>query len=387
MKYVCHDTPRLGLFAFAGDSGARCLRTLATAGAVALAAAVLLSFVDAGTAHGAETTGSLPPIAAAQGNPGRTTELPAGPKLRATVAVTGDVVTIGDFFENAGPLGRIPLFRSPDLGTSGPVPARRVVDLAAAAGLREALTDGLVEVEVSRLARPVEAVAIQRLIAAEALRRPGRSDDVTIDDLEVTFDMPLEPRRADLRSSEPVRVVSFSLAPAGGRFDALVQIDKGETTERLHLRGTVSETVTVATLVRPLARGDTVALEDIQIERQPRTRAAGSRSQVEPRDLAGLQARRSLRPGQPVALGDFMKPQIVVRGDTVTVIYRTSVLQVSSRGQAQQSGAVGELISVLNPQSKRTVHAVVTGPGRVEVSAAPTTMAAAPTGQTPKVTP
>jgi flagella basal body P-ring formation protein FlgA len=60
---------------------------------------------------------------------------------------------------------------------------------------------------------------------------------------------------------------------------------------------------------------------------------------------------------------------------------------VSSRGQAQQSGSVGEMISVLNPQSKRTVHAVVTGPGRVEVSAAPTTVAAAPTGQTSKVTP
>lgn len=387
MKYVCHDAPRLGLFAFAGESGARCLRTLATAGAVALAAAVLLSFVDAGTAHGAETTGSLPPIAAALETTGRTTELPAGPKLRAAVAVTGDVVTIGDFFENAGPLARVPLFRSPDLGTSGPVAARRVVDLAAAAGLREAAADGLVEVEVSRLARPVEAIAVQRLIAAEAMRRPGRSDDVSIDDLEVTFDMPLEPRRADLRSSEPVRVVSFALSPVGGRFDALVQIDKGETTERLHLRGTVTETVTVATLARPLSRGDTVAPEDVLVERQPRSRAAGSRAPIDPREIAGLQARRSLRAGQPVAIGDFMKPQVVTRGDAVTVIYRTSVLQVSSRGQAQQSGSVGELISVLNPQSKRTVHAVVTGPGRVEVSAAPTTMAAAPTGQTSKVTP
>lgn len=387
MKYVCHDAPRPGLFAFAGESGARCLRTFATAGVVALAVAVLLSFAGPGTAQGAETTGSLPAIPAAVESSKRTTELPAGPKLRAVVAVTGDVVTIGDFFENAGPLGRVPLFRSPDLGTSGPVTARRVVDLATAAGLREATLDGLVEVEVSRLARPVEAIAVQRLIAAEAMRRPGRSDDVSIDDLEVTFDMPLEPRRADLRSSEPVRVVSFSLAPAGGRFEALVQIDKGETTERLHLRGTVTETVTVATLARPLSRGDTVAPEDVQIERQPRTRAAGSRAQIDPRDIAGLQARRSLRAGQPVAIGDFMKPQVVTRGDAVTVIYRTSVLQVSSRGQAQQSGSVGEMISVLNPQSKRTVHAVVTGPGRVEVSAAPTTVAAAPTGPTSKVTP
>ena len=368
MKFATHDVPAVGFFSLASDRGCRLARSLAAAAGFALAVSLLLSILDTGTAHGAETG--------------------MQPRLRADVAVTADVVTIADFFEDAGEIGRIALFRAPDLGTTGPVSARRVLDLAAAAGLRDGVSNGVVEVNVTRLARPVESAEIGRLIAAEVVRRPGRTDDVGIDDLDVAFDTPVEPRRADLRSTTPVRVVSFSFVPLGGRFDALVQIDKGDATERLHLRGTVTETATVATLVRPLQRGDIVTVEDIQIERQPRARVAGSRSgSVDPRDYVGQQARRALRAGQPIGLGDFARPQVVARGDTVTLIFRTTAIQVATRGQAQQGGAIGELIAVVNPQSKRTVHAVVTAPGRVEVSTPSTTVAAlAPTGTAPAST-
>jgi flagellar basal body P-ring formation protein FlgA len=356
MKVSSFDKRPVGFFCCRSEAGARLLRSAATAAGIAVAASLVLSILTPDAAHSAET---------------------ARPKLRAAVTVTSDLVTVGDFFDDAGEVGKVALFRAPDLGTTGPVSARRVVDLARAAGLAVVDTDGLVEIPVSRLGRPVESAEIARLVATEALRRPGRNDDVGIDDLDVTFDAPLEPRQADLRSSTPVRVVSFSYVPLGGRFDALVQIDKGETTERLHLRGTVTEMAAIATLSRPMSRGDIVSADDIQIERIPRARVGSLRTVVDSREIAGQQARRSLRAGQPVIAGDFARPQVVARGETVTVIYRTAALQVSGRGIAQQPGAVGDLVAILNPQSKRTVHATVTGLGRVEVSAPATTLAQA----------
>ncbi len=41
------------------------------------------------------------------------------------------------------------------------------------------------------------------------------------------------------------------------------------------------------------------------------------------------------------------------------------------RGQAQDAGALGDTISVQNVQSKRLVQGVVSGPGRVTVTATP----------------
>ena len=42
------------------------------------------------------------------------------------------------------------------------------------------------------------------------------------------------------------------------------------------------------------------------------------------------------------------------------------------RGQAQDAGALGDTIGVLNVQSKRVVQGVITGPGRVQILGAAT---------------
>lgn len=350
MKYSILPERRHCFFDCSSEAGGRLLRSLLGAAGLALLASVLLSIVD--PASGAER-----------------------PVLRSSVAVRAEVVTIGDFFDNAGPVADRPLFRAPDLGTTGPVAAARVVDLARAAGLAEAEAGGLVEVSVTRIARPVEAREMARLIAAEALRRPGHSDGVSLDDLEVTFDTPVEPIAADARSEDPVRVVSLSIAPQTGRFDALVQIDQGEKSDRQRLRGLLVETMPVTVLNRSLARGDTVAAEDLRVERQPRQRFGSGQTVVDPKDVVGLQARRALRAGQAVAPAEFMRPMVVSRGEIVTVLFRTSALRITGRGQALQPGAVGDLVSVLNPQSKRTLHGVVAGPGLVEISPPSTSVA------------
>lgn len=345
MKYSAMRGRRPCLFPCDQDAGALLLRSLLGAAGLALLVTMLLSIVGAVPASSAE---------------------PA--RLRNAVAVVGEVVTLGDFFENAGPLADRPLFRAPDLGTTGPVSAARVVDMARAAGLAGAEANGLVEVAVTRLSRPVESGEIARLIAAETLRRPGHSEDVGIDDVIVSFDDPLAPQAADVRAADPVRVVSLSVTPQSGRFEALVQIDQGEKTDRLRLRGTVAETAQVTVLTRSVTRGDVISADDLRLERQPRTRFATVHGPIDPADVVGRQARRSLRAGQPISASDFARPQVVSRGDVVTVVYRTNALQVTGRGQAQQAGAVGDQVPVLNPQSKRTLHAVVVGAGLVEVA-------------------
>ncbi len=358
MKYDSLRRPRPGLVTFTGEAGERLVRSLLGAAGLAILASVLLAVIAPAPAQSGETSA-----------------------LRASVSVSSDVVTIGDFFENAGSLAERPLFRAPDLGTTGPVSAARVVDMARAAGLAGAEAGGLVEVSVARLARSVESAEIARLIAQEALRRPGFAADTTIDDLEIVFDGPVAPRDADIRSREPIRIVSLSVAPQNGRFDALVQIDQGERNDRVHLRGILTETVSVTVLNRALSRGDLVAAEDIRVDRQPRNRAFGRTAVVEPSEIVGRQARRSMRAGQVIAAADFARPQVIARGETVTVVFRAKALRVTTRGQALAAAAVGDTVSVLNPQSKRTLQGTVTAPGLVEIVAAPAAVAVAKVDQ------
>jgi flagella basal body P-ring formation protein FlgA len=68
-------------------------------------------------------------------------------------------------------------------------------------------------------------------------------------------------------------------------------------------------------------------------------------------------------------MADLMKPEIVARNDTVTIVYQAPGLVLTLRGQAQEAGALGDTIGVLNIDSKRTVQGVISAPGRVTVSA------------------
>ncbi len=58
----------------------------------------------------------------------QTPSAPAAPALKASVTVSGDIVTIGDLVENAGPVADVPIFRAPDLGTTGAVATDRILD-------------------------------------------------------------------------------------------------------------------------------------------------------------------------------------------------------------------------------------------------------------------
>ena len=59
------------------------------------------------------------------------------PRLRASVTVASDIVTLGDLFANAGEHAGVAVFRAPDLGRSGAVAADIVARSAEAAGLTE----------------------------------------------------------------------------------------------------------------------------------------------------------------------------------------------------------------------------------------------------------
>ena len=55
----------------------------------------------------------------------------------------------------------------------------------------------------------------------------------------------------------------------------------------------------------------------------------------------------------------------------MTLVYEVPGIVLTIRGKAHRSAApVGDIVNVLNVQSKRTVQATVTGPGRVTVAAA-----------------
>jgi flagella basal body P-ring formation protein FlgA len=295
--------------------------------------------------------------------PGHALDLDRKPMLRAAVSVKADLVTIGDFFEGAGTLAATPIFRAPDLGHSGTVPARQVLEAAKAAGLFDATTGSVANVVVTHDARPITQDDVRRLIGDAAAKQ---ADLPKGSELQIALDQPFETHNTDARSGDPLRLAGLTFSPITGRFEAIVLFDVGTGVERERIRGSATEMVPVVTLTRTVDRGEIIAADDIALVKQPR-RAIGNFKPIDPQQIIGLAAKRQLRPDQTVSAADFAPPVLVTRGDTVTLVYQMPGLTLTARGTALDNGIKGEAVNILNPTSKRTVRGTVVSQGKVQV--------------------
>jgi flagella basal body P-ring formation protein FlgA len=154
------------------------------------------------------------------------------------------------------------------------------------------------------------------------------------------------------------------------RVSALVSVGPSakERKASIRINGFAVEHMEVAVLTRALVRGETGKAGDFVVERRAKESVPADAA-PEAQALAGQVARRSLQVGSVVRSGDLARPEIVARGDVVTIVYEVPGMTLSLRGRASDSGALGDTIAVVNPQSKKTLQAQVVAPGKVSVSA------------------
>jgi flagella basal body P-ring formation protein FlgA len=303
------------------------------------------------------------------------------PVLRAETVVTGDLVRIGDLVENAGIIANIAIFRAPDLGTTGAVSADAVVEAVRAHALVGLDTAGLSEVIVVRASRTIAAKQIEDGVAAALSKQFNLGEPKNI---AVAFERDMRAIQVEPSAKGEPRIARINYDARTTRFDATVEIPTGISGRGLlRLTGRAVPAVDVVTVTRTIERGAILKDGDIAIER--RARAEIGRDIITDRDLAvGLAARAALQPGRPIRSADLMKPELVTRNDSVTLVYEVPGVMITARGKAIEGGAEGDIVNVLNEQSKRTVQGVVSGPGRVTVSSRVPRLAAnlAPTADT-----
>ncbi|MEH2561215.1 flagellar basal body P-ring formation chaperone FlgA [Bradyrhizobium sp. AZCC 2289] len=291
----------------------------------------------------------------------------ATPVLRASVTVSGDIVRIGDIIDNAGSAAQIAIYRAPDLGTTGALQVSQVLSALRAHQVIGVDTRDLKEISVTRLARTLEGKDIESQVAHALERKNGLGDAAN---LSLTFDRDPGDIRLDASNTGNLQATSVRYEPRSSRFDVTLEIsnETGAAPTKLRFTGTAIETVEAAVLARNVESKEVLKSSDVVVERRPKAEVG---SDAATRDRAvGMQARRQLRAGQALRIADLAKPDLVQRDQNVTLIYEAAGLYITVRGKAQDNGTEGDVVSVMNLQSKRTVSGVVTGRGQVSISVA-----------------
>ncbi|MGH7223922.1 MAG: flagellar basal body P-ring formation chaperone FlgA, partial [Gemmataceae bacterium] len=187
--------------------------------------------------------------------------------------------------------------------------------------------------------------------------------------LSLRFDCDLQDLQLPASNTGAMNVASVSVERGSGRFDITFAIANDATARPTLLRftGTATEMAQAAVLTRDVGRTEVLKAADIAVERLPKAEVGDNPAVLD--QAIGKQMRHAMRAGQPLHVADLARPDLVQRNQSVTLIYRTDGLVLTTRGKALDSGAAGDTVGVLNTESKRTVSGTVVGRGEVSIQA------------------
>lgn len=289
----------------------------------------------------------------------------APPILRPSATVDGDLVTLGDLFDNVGDKARTPIAYAPQPGHQVIFDAERLLNIARAIRLSWRPQDRFTRIIVSRASQTIGSAAIRAKIRAQLRKdEPNVKSDVIIDldNQTMSVDLPTS-------VTPTLGLKDFSYDRRSGRFAATLLAPADAPVVMTPVGGVVRRVTEVPVLKRRVERGQVIRDDDVEYTRLPDDRIARG-IVTAAGDLIGMAARRVLRAGQPVRASDVQEPIVLPKGSLATMVYRTRTMTLTARGRTLEDGSKGAVIRVMNVQSKKTVEAVVKNGNTVVVDVA-----------------
>ncbi len=288
------------------------------------------------------------------------------PALKADITATRDILTLGDLVSGLPAAVAIQAaFRAPALGETGTIQSSRIIEAVKAQGIETVSDAGNAQVVVTRSARRIGMSDIEDALRRSIEERYGV--DARALSLSLDNGAPSIVAEPELRGSLQTQDLVYD--PRSRRLSATL-ILPGSAAMRLkpvRVTGQMVETVEVVVPLRNINRGEILQAADILLERRPRDGAATDLV-TETTAAVGKAARRPLSAGQMMRANDLVRQEIVARNEVVTVVFEAPGLILSMRGRAQEAGAQGDIISIMNLQSKKILQGTIIGAGRVAVN-------------------
>tara|TARA_R110000868_G_scaffold219607_1_gene470706 strand:+ start:10791 stop:11720 length:930 start_codon:yes stop_codon:yes gene_type:complete len=281
--------------------------------------------------------------------------------LRESLVVEGAQITLGDLFDLSGETADIVVARAPAPGARTALDVVYVRNLAAEHELDWANASGLQRLTITRASRVVDANQITDMLEGELYAQQGSPHQVQLANAMMTLNAPVG-------TTGGPQIQSINFDPRSGMLSAeFTAYDGGAP---IRVTGRAYETIEIPVLNHPVATGDVITDSDIRWMEQRSDRVRPD-AVLDPAEIIGHQARRSLRAGEPLRGYDLQQEILVQRGELVTLVFEARGIQLSVRARAMEDAADGELARFVNLQSNRTVEALVDGPGRARVFASP----------------
>jgi flagella basal body P-ring formation protein FlgA len=126
----------------------------------------------------------------------------------------------------------------------------------------------------------------------------------------------------------------------------------------------VTTFVQTAVAARDLAPGAVLSAADLALARI----AANGRPAIGGESLIGRRLNVATAKGAPLYVEQTVPDLLVKAGQAAILVIRDGMVALTADVVARTGGALGDTVTVLNPQTQKAIAAIVTGPNRVELT-------------------
>lgn len=126
-----------------------------------------------------------------------------------------------------------------------------------------------------------------------------------------------------------------------------------------------SESPLVVLPIRTIPAGSIIGPDDVVLQPVSHRPAADMVQSLAA--AVGKETRRSLYADRPIRAQEIGPITLVERNARVTLRFRSNAMELSTIGRALEAGGMGQIIRVMNLDSRRTIYGRVNGPEVVDV--------------------
>lgn len=282
-------------------------------------------------------------------------------ELKHNSIIESSVITLGDVFYDLPHSADKVLGPAPRPGSDMTLNARTLLRIAMAMKLDWRPSSGADYITLQRAATLISKDDIRKELSA-AIKDSGYTGDFELDIPAQAAEIILPVDQAATFEMDTV-----TIDPKTDRFHTtLYAPSKANPLQTMRVAGAIHQVAKVPVLTSTMRNGTIIKASDIEMLTL-RSRDLSADMILDADALVGTTPRRMILNGKPVTDNDIQAPQIVTRGQTVTMIFSNGTLQLTAQGKAMESGAKGDAIRVVNANSSRSVQAIVSGEKEVTI--------------------
>lgn len=156
-----------------------------------------------------------------------------------------------------------------------------------------------------------------------------------------------------------------SIFSPGKKFISVKLLVNAREYGKVSMHGNLHYWGTVVTAAKNLRRHTILSKEDLETDFRDISMLGDRVASLE--SAIGKKLKKGLHPGSILYNSLLKNPDLVKRGDSVTIMAKSGSLEVAAPGEARSAGSRGELIRVKNLMSRRLLQARVVTERLVEV--------------------